>query len=97
MKLRYHPLVQRDVSEIIGFYDEAGGAKLGDAFFAELEAPVAAICARPTRYPHVDQIRRRANLRRFPYHVLYRTVGETVRVLIVRHHRRHPKFGLARR
>jgi hypothetical protein len=28
---------------------------------------------------------------------LFRIAGEQVRVLVVRHHRRHPEFGLRRR
>lgn len=35
---------------------------------------------------------RRANLRRFPYHFLFRVVGHEVRILIIRHHHRHPSL-----
>jgi hypothetical protein len=40
---------------------------------------------------------RRVNLNRFPYHFLYRIAGDHIRVLVVRHHRRHPNVGLSRR
>ena len=40
---------------------------------------------------------RRANLRRFPYHFLFRGVGHEVRILVVRHHHRYPSFGSRRR
>lgn len=40
---------------------------------------------------------RRVNLERFPYHFLFRIVGERVRVLVVRHHKRRPSLGLRRR
>jgi len=39
---------------------------------------------------------RRANLKRFPYHFLFRVVGDCVRILVVRHHRRHPEYGVER-
>jgi hypothetical protein len=39
----------------------------------------------------------RVNLRRFPYHFLFRIVGDSVRILVVRHDRRHPSFGIRRR
>jgi plasmid stabilization system protein ParE len=34
---------------------------------------------------------------RFPFHFLYRIVGERVRILAVRHHRRRPSLGTHRR
>jgi plasmid stabilization system protein ParE len=40
---------------------------------------------------------RRALLRRFPYSVLYRILDDgTVRILAIRHHKRHPDFGFER-
>jgi plasmid stabilization system protein ParE len=40
----------------------------------------------------------RCFVRRFPYAVLFRIVSEdAIRVLVIRHHRRHPSFGLGRR
>ena len=39
---------------------------------------------------------RRVNLDRFPYHFLFRIHGDTVRILVVRHHRRHPLYGRQR-
>ena len=39
----------------------------------------------------------RVDLQRFPYHFLFRIVGDTVRILVVRHHRRHPSVGMKRR
>jgi hypothetical protein len=41
---------------------------------------------------------RRCLAHRFPYAILFRVISEeTLRVLITRHHRRHPSFGLRRR
>lgn len=96
MNLVYHRAVQRDVTEIIRHYDEAGGPALGDAFFTALLAAVASAQAHPTRHHRVQGKLRRINLARFPYHILFRIVGDTVRVLVVRHHRRNPHFGLGR-
>jgi hypothetical protein len=33
------------------------------------------------------------NLQRFPFHFLFRIVGDVVRILVVRHHRRRPTVG----
>ncbi len=49
-------------------------------------------------YAIVKRGMRRCLVHRFPYAVLFRIVSEgTVRVLVIRHHRRHPSFGLGRR
>jgi toxin ParE1/3/4 len=96
MRLVYHPSVQRDVATALRYYDDAGGAALGDAFFEELTQRVAQALGQPQRFHPVAGELRRANLERFPYHFLFRVRDDTVRVLVVRHNRRHPDFGLLR-
>jgi toxin ParE1/3/4 len=39
---------------------------------------------------------RRVNLHRFPYHFLFRLINDEVRILVVRHHKRHPSLGTRR-
>jgi toxin ParE1/3/4 len=96
MILIYHRHVQRDVSAVLGYYDDVGGPSLGDAFYAEFMANVALVLENPARFHQVDGSLRRANLDRFPYHFLYRVHGDTVRILVVRHHHRDPNYGLQR-
>jgi hypothetical protein len=38
----------------------------------------------------------RANLKRFPYHFIYREVPDGIRVTLLCHHRRDPEFGSER-
>ena len=97
MNLVYNRNVQKDVTAILAYYDEAGGQELGDAFFAELMAHVELARADPKRFHPVSNELRRVNLNRFPYHFLFRVKAATVRVLVVRRHSRHPSFGLARK
>lgn len=97
MNLTYHRDVQRDVSAVLDYYDEVGGPSLGDAFFGEFMAFVALAVENPNRFHPVDGDLRRANLGRFPYHFLYRVHGDTLRILVLRHHHRHPEHGLERR
>jgi hypothetical protein len=40
---------------------------------------------------------RRASFLRFPRHLLYEIDGETLRVMLVRHNKRHPDYGMDRR
>ncbi|HUG13183.1 MAG TPA: hypothetical protein VMM36_19355 [Opitutaceae bacterium] len=70
---------------------------LGDRFFAEVEAAKDKIAANPTGFGFFKDDIRRARLYVFRYHFLFRIVGDEVRVLVLRHNRRHPEFGLSRR
>lgn len=97
MNLIYHRNVQRDVSAVLAYYDEVGGPGLGDAFFEEFMAYVALALESPTRFHPIEGDLRRANLPRFPYHFLYRIHGDTLRILVVRHHHRDPAYGLRRK
>jgi plasmid stabilization system protein ParE len=97
MNLIYHRSVQRDVSAVLDYYDKVGGPSLGDAFFDEFMGYVSQVLENPTRFHLVDVELRRANLDRFPYHFLYRVHGDTVRILVVRHHHRDPDYGLQRK
>jgi plasmid stabilization system protein ParE len=80
----------------LDYFDREGGTKLGDRFFAEVQATKDKIAANPTRYGFFKGDIRRAKLRVFRYHFLFRIVRDEVRVLVLRHNRRHPKFGLSR-
>jgi plasmid stabilization system protein ParE len=96
MKVGYHPAVQQDVNRALRRYDKLSG-RLGDEFWHELTARIEAAAANPLRFhPAVGDLRR-ANLKRFPYHFLYRILPDRIRVVAVRHHRQSPRFGRGRR
>jgi plasmid stabilization system protein ParE len=97
MNLIYHRSVQSDVSAVLGYYDEVGGPGLGEAFLDEFMTHVAWALENPTRFHPVEGDLRRVNLQRFPYHFLYRVHGDTLRILVLRHHHRDPAYGLKRR
>ena len=77
-------------------YERADHPELADEFYRELRGFLLDAARRPGRYHFFKACLRRVNLKRFPYHFLYRVVGDCVRVLVVRHHRRHPGYGLER-
>ena len=95
MRLAYHPLVQREVSKILRHYDRIS-KPLGDAFWAELTRLIELVSAKPERFHFADRGLRRANLRRFPYHLLFREKVDGIRVIVLRHNKRHPNYGTAR-
>ncbi len=97
MNLHFHRAVQADVRLALQYFDREGGTKLGDRFFAEVQATHDRIATSPTRFGFFKDDLRRARLHVFRYHFLFRIVGDEVRVLVLRHNRRHPEFGLTRR
>jgi plasmid stabilization system protein ParE len=97
MRLVLHPNVYSDIDRIMQRYERVATAQLADEFYAELRVFMAAALRRPESFAIRERDLRRVNLDRFPYHFLYRIVGNVVRILVVRHHQRHPSYGLRRR
>lgn len=97
MRLVLHSKVAADVSTIMDYYEQVATRELADEFYAELRHFVGEAVARPETFAIRERDLRRVNLRRFPYHFLFRIVGDCVRVLVVRHHKRHPSLGRGRR
>jgi plasmid stabilization system protein ParE len=96
MKVVLHRLLHDDLREILKYYREKAGPELASEFYEEFERSVRAIGANPKRFHFVEGTLRRANLRRFPYHLLFREAAPAVRVLVLRHNRRHPELGTDR-
>ena len=96
MRLVLHRRVRSDVDEIMDYYERAKYPELAQDFYHELRGCMLEAARRPGRYHIFRGDLRRVNLKRFPYHFLYRVVGDCVRILVVRHHRRHPDHGLGR-
>ncbi len=95
MRVEYHPAVERDVAEALQRYD-AVSQRLAEEFKAELRRRTALAAANPRRFHLIKAGLHRANLKRFPYHFIYRELADGIRVILVRHHRRHPEFGMER-
>jgi plasmid stabilization system protein ParE len=95
VRVEYHPAVEQDVAEALRQYAVVS-QRLGGEFTAELRAAVAAAAAKPGRFHLIKPGLHRANLKRFPYHFVYRDLMVGIRVTLVRHHRREPSFGMER-
>ena len=95
MKVVFHPLVRRDVIALKRYYRRVS-SRLAREFEEELRSIVNAAAANPNRFHPVDRGFRRANLQRFPYHVLYEVQSDAIRVMIVKHHKRAPELGIDR-
>lgn len=96
MRLAFHPRVARDLRGIVAYYDEHS-LSAGERFTAEVDAAFDGLLENPARHHFVDPARRRCNLKNFPYHIIYEVAEDVVHVLVVRHHRRRPDYGMRRK
>jgi len=96
MQLVLHPKVHSDVRAIMDYYEQAAGPDLAEDFYSELRRLMLEAAVRPESFSIRERDLRRANLHRFPYHFLFRIIGDSVRILVVRHHRRRPTLGTRR-
>ena len=97
MRLVLHRKVHSDVDAIMEYYERVASRELADDFYAELRRFMLDAVERPESFSTRERDLRRVDLHRFPYHFLFRIVGGAVRILVVRHHRRHPSSGIDRR
>jgi len=97
MRLEFHKHVASDISLIMDYYENIAGPELADEFYAELTFYFQKAADSPESYGIRERDLRRVNLKRFPYHFLFRLLEDRVRVLVVRHHKRRPSLGTHRR
>jgi toxin ParE1/3/4 len=95
MKVVYHPAVQGDVSRILRYYDSIHD-RLADEFWEELNSFIQRAASNPQRFHFETRDRRRVNLRRFPYHFLFREIPDGIRITVVRHHKQRPEHAFKR-
>jgi len=93
MRLEFHKQVASDISRIMDYYENVAAPELADEFYAELTFYFQKAADSPESYGIRERDLRRVNLKRFPYHFLFRLLEDRVRVLVVRHHKRRPSLG----
>lgn len=95
MKIEYHPFIADDFISAEIHYEELQTG-LSQAFRAEVFQTIERIRERPFIYAEANGVRR-ALLRHFPFSIVYRILSnDTIRVLLIRHHKRHPAIGSGR-
>ncbi len=79
------------------YYTEKSGVELANRIYRHFLATVEKVVEMPTRFHPIHGSLRRAEVNGFPYHFLFREIPAGIRVLVLRHDKRHPSFGLSRR
>ena len=96
MIVEYHPAVETELNDTRDYYEKRLPG-LGTEFIEEFERQVLLIAANPKRWAVLKDDIRRSLLKRFPYVIYYRQVSpKRIRVTVVKHQRRHPRYGLNR-
>ena len=80
----FHPEAQQELIDAAVWYDDRREG-LGDEFIDAVSALVAEIRSMPERFPVVHDDVRQGILRRFPFVVYFRLVGERILVVSVFH------------
>jgi plasmid stabilization system protein ParE len=97
MTVEYHPKTASELNAAVAYYNEKS-AGLGDVLRSEIYEAIDRILHNPLQFVTAEGETRRCFVRRFPYSVLFRMVGDdVVRILVIRHHSRHERYGLSRR
>lgn len=93
----FHKLVQRDISAVLRYYSDEAGDPLADRFYDAFLLKVERALSNPQHCHFLREPIRKANIPKFPYHFLYRETANGIRILVLRHHKRHPSYGLCRK
>jgi toxin ParE1/3/4 len=91
MRLIYHPDAEVELIEAAKFYAQRVST-LGAEFLDAVDQAVRAIVDAPERWRIIGGDVRRYLMPRFPYAIYYRITADHIRVLALKHHRRHPDY-----
>ena len=83
-KYRFLPVALTDLEQAIQWYG-ARSETTAARFATEVERVLAEIESSPSRFPLWDKIHRFALLKRFPYFIAFRDIGDSPLIVAVRH------------
>lgn len=95
MKPVYRLAAAADIERAYAWYEKERPG-LGEEFLAQVNATAQLVLKTPTAYPVVVRQTRRALVRRFPYGLFYRILGNTVVFVACFHTQRDPSLWARR-
>lgn len=95
MDYSFHPEADKEVDEIVGYYDGIDDT-LGDEFFTELHNAITRVLQLPDAWQKVWPSARRCLLSRFPYQLVYQERPEGILIVAVMHLHREPNYWVDR-
>ena len=91
MNVLYEPPARQELAEAVAYYSQRS-PELADRFVADLDSAVERVIQFPHASPPLDEGLRRCLLSNFPYQLVYRVEGDTIRVYAVAHQKRRPGY-----
>ena len=88
-----HAGARQDVADAVDFYTHNAGAHIAARFLNEFERIARILFDNPGFGTPTTHDRRIYPLNAFPYSVIYRTKGDHLRILTVRHQSRSPGYA----
>ena len=95
LKVEVHPEAVAE-AEAAKLWYEARSHKAAHGFLAELDRAIEQISNAPDRWPNYLHGTRRFLLRRYPFSIVYRQVGNSIDLVAVAHARRKPGYWASR-
>lgn len=91
-----HRVAERDLEEAFVFYCKTGSGRVALRFLAEFERVAELLDESPEIGTPTLGNRRTFPLHKYPYWLIYRPIDTGIRILVVRHERRHVEYGAER-
>ena len=92
MSYSLHPEAEAELAAAAAFYKQQAGVALASAFLAEFGRVAGLLVSNPgLGTPTIGELRVHP-MRRFPYSLAYRAVGQSERILVVGHQHRRPGY-----
>ena len=97
MRISFNPEALAEAEDATRWYRENGGAAPSRSFAQELRRVVGLAAAQPGIGSPGSHGTARLYLKRFPYTLVFRIQGESVRVIAIAHQSRRPGYWAERR
>ena len=91
-----HRFAERDLEKAFLFYRKTGSDRVALRFLAEFERVAELLDESPGIGTPTHGNRRTFPFHKYPYWAIYRPIDTGVRILVVRHERRHVEYGAER-
>ena len=92
MSYSLHPEAEAELAAAATFYKQQAGVALASAFLAEFARVAGLLVGNPGLGTRTESELHVYPLRRFPYSLVYRAVGTSIRILVVGHQHRRPGY-----
>lgn len=96
ISVRLHPAARREIRRAFEWYLQEASARIATGFLDDFEDTLALL----KTHPEIGEIggsgTRRLIFQRYPYTVVYRPKGNTLEIVAIAHHSRHPEFWAGR-